>query len=385
MKKTAYLVGAWPVWSETFIQQDLRLMLEEGAPVFPVAISPGDGAPPPGLPPVPTLVPEPPRSRAVARVTRTLLPRSVRRGLGALRYAPALDALVRLCEVERIAHIHAAFGGTPAALASAAARRLGIPYSASAHAADVYAGVHDDVHVYENARAVLTCNECVHRELHRRSPWLADRLHLVHHGLCLDEWPFRETARLADPLRFLFVGRLIGKKDPLAAVRLVREVVRRGIPAQLTMIGDGELLPRTKAAARGCQANFPGVLPRSEVAAAMRHSDFLLATSREERSGDREGIPNAILEAMATGTPVLAARGGGVGEVVTEATGWPIDPGSPAAFAALVQRLRADPSAIHPRVEAARAEIEHRFDASTLIRRRLGLLVSVPGITISPS
>ncbi len=374
MQKIAYLVGAWPVWSETFIQQELRLLLAQQLPLVPLAVAPGNGAAPPDLPAVPTLTVGPARGHSIACLVRGLVPGMFRRHLWGLRHAPATNELVRLCGEAGVGHIHAAFGGMPAVLAVTAAKRLGLSYSVSVHAADVFVGRHDDKYVFKNAAFVACCNHCVQEELRRRSPWLQDRLQLIHHGLCLDEWPFVERTRLQDPLQFLFVGRFVDKKDPLAAVRLVRRLAQAGTPVKLTMVGDGALRDEAAVEAVGFEAHFPGVLSRGEVESLMRLSDVLLVTSRELQSGDREGIPNVVLEAMATGLPVLAPATGSIPEVLNDETGWLIEPHDADGFQELIQRLCENPAPLWNRAAAARQLVENRFNAKDLVAARAELL-----------
>ena len=317
MGKIAYLTGAWPVWSETFIQQELQLLLAEGLPILPMAVTGGNASVPSGFPDVHILRPTKLHGTGGAQLGRGWIPGLLRRQISMLKNSPMLAAMFRYVRENDVTHVHAAFSGLPALLASAASRKLGISYSVSVHAQGVFCRHYDDKYLYKRAAFVCVCNQAARNELLRRSPWLADRLHLVHHGLCLKDWPMREQQSIADPIRFLYVGRLVDKKDPLAAVRLVRDLNREGIPARLTMVGEGPLGAVASKEAADFEAHFPGVLLREDVKDMLCTNDFLLSTSCRTRSGDQEGIPNVILEAMATGVPVLASASGGVEEVIT--------------------------------------------------------------------
>lgn len=145
------------------------------------------------------------------------------------------------------------------------------------------------------------------------------------HRMGVDTTRFRETPRvLADgePVRFISVGRMVEKKgfdDALAAFAAMR--ARPDAPqATLTLIGDGELRPSLEAQSKrlglGDAVRLTGILPHARVAEELAHAHIFVLPSKTAASGDMEGIPVALMEAMAQGMPVIATRHSGTPELV---------------------------------------------------------------------
>ena len=134
------------------------------------------------------------------------------------------------------------------------------------------------------------------------------------------------------PPRFISVGRFVPKKGPDLTLRAFEKVVHRHPGARLVMIGDGPLLERCRALAAsagiGHAVTFEGVCPPSQVAAAMRGCRALVQHSLRPPDGDSEGTPVSILEAGASGLPVVATRHGGIKDVIIHGqTGLLVDEG----------------------------------------------------------
>ena len=384
----AYITGALPQWSETFIAQELALLRAAGLPLLAIALGRGPGEaeglgelhylrPPPADA---ATTASPSSERATARWPRPLARGRLRRWASLWRHRAERARLVELLRTHGVRHVHAACADLPGLLAATAARELGLGFSLSGHAADVAASKYDDAALFGRAEFICLCNQRARDELLRRQPTLAPRVRLLHHGVRLGAWPFRPRplSPAGQPLRVLFVGRLTARKRPELALAGVAELARRGTPAHLELIGDGPAGAALELAARalpaGATVTRHGFLPRAAVAAAMATADLLVVTSAELPGGDMEGIPNVVVEAMASGLPVAAGLTGGIPEVVTPATGHPFAPEDPAALAAVVAALRADPAALAARVQAARALIEREFDADALIARKVAWL-----------
>ena len=141
----AFLISRYPCWSETFVRQDLTLLMDMGLRILPVSIFPGDIAPEPDWPTATYLH----RTRelggnaarkknAKARLLFSLIPPHMRGFISRAKHRRAYHSLCTLLYENQVQHIHAEFADLPALLATAAARRLQIGYSVSVHAHDVH-------------------------------------------------------------------------------------------------------------------------------------------------------------------------------------------------------------------------------------------------------
>src|SRR4051794_38139007 len=219
------------------------------------------------------------------------------------------NALVRGLDGEHIDSIHAYFAHTPAAVAEAASRKLGVPYGFSVHARDARKVSREELaRRIAAARCVVACNEDVVRDL----PLANGKLSFVPHGVDLQRFaPCALPRRVA--VRVLAVGRLVEKRGFEV---LIDAAARLNGSVDVRIVGDGpeEEHLRRRIAQRRLEGSISLVpscahdaLPREYARA-----DIVVAPSIEDRSGDRDGLPNVILEAMASSRPVVATSVGAI-------------------------------------------------------------------------
>jgi glycosyltransferase involved in cell wall biosynthesis len=266
---------------------------------------------------------------------------------------------------------------------AALAERFGFPLVLIAQGTDVHQYLENPV----RRRAILEAARQSHTVI-TRSRDLANRLSAA--GVCteklfpvyngIDRACFRTgdrdaaRKRLGLPLDakvILYVGNFLPIKNPVLLVRAVSQLPARldASPVCLAMVGDGPLLPqiRVTAAAAGLTDRLflPGRLLPAEVAAYMQAADLLCVPS------DNEGVPNVILEAFASGLPVVATDVGGISEVLSQpALGELVERRNAQALAAaLVRRLKSDAS----REQIARHALQ--FDWGHTARAYLDILL----------
>jgi glycosyltransferase involved in cell wall biosynthesis len=194
------------------------------------------------------------------------------------------------------------------------------------------------------------------------------RLRIVSNGL---ELPAPRELALPEANRFVFVGRLSPEKD----FDTLFAAVARHPAARLAIIGDGPLLPRLRAQADATQVTFLGAQDRQAIDAQLRRSRGLILCSTVE------GLPNAILEALAQGCPVIGTAVGAIPEVLTDGgNGYLVQPGDREAIAEAMRKLQDDQrwllmaaqarqsverfswSKLVPMVEAHLAALQHPVD-----------------------
>lgn len=232
--------------------------------------------------------------------------------------------------------IHGYFAHRPAEVAAHAAALLGVPYSFSAHALDIRRAGADLVGRAAKAACVVTCNHDAATSLRDAG---AD-VTLVPHGVDLAR--FRPTqATHGGQLRLLAVGRLVEKKGfdvLIEALSLLRT------PAELRIIGEGPERPLLEAriAGRGLEGSvrLEGVRTHDELPAAYHWADVVVVPSVVDSAGDRDGLPNVLLEALASGRAVVACDAGAIASAIHDGvTGILVAQRDPAALARAIDRL----------------------------------------------
>lgn len=264
-----------------------------------------------------------------------------------------------------VAWLHSHFLHTPASVTRYAALLAGLPWSFSAHAKDIWTSPDWELRgKLASARWGVTCTATGLDRLAALAPE-PGRVELLYHGLDFARFPEPPAARPprdggdpADPVRLLSVGRAVEKKG----FDLVLEALAR-LPAdrhwRWTHIGGGERLAALKAQATalglGDRVEWRGAQAQDAVIAAYAGADLFVLPCRQAKDGDRDGLPNVLMEAQALALPCLATRMAAVPELIEDGvTGTLVPPDDAAALAAALERLIGDP-ALRARLGAAGA------------------------------
>jgi glycosyltransferase involved in cell wall biosynthesis len=285
--------------------------------------------------------------------------------------------LARRLDEMAVDHIHAHFASYPAAVALLASRFTGIPFSFSAHANDIFADISPYWRLQTRAaRFVTVCSQAGltrARELCRAED--AEKLHLVYHGVDLERFSAPARGPAPDgPVRLLSAGRLVPKKGFEVLLRACHLLALRDRDFSLTIIGDGPLRGELHGLTRRLRLTdrvaFGGTRPIDAMPAAYRNADLVALASVVTADGDRDGIPNVALEAMACGLPVVSCDVGGIAEAVADGeTGLIAGTGDPADFADKLDRLIVDAGLRRRLGESARRLVQRRFDAAQGLER----------------
>jgi colanic acid/amylovoran biosynthesis glycosyltransferase len=264
--------------------------------------------------------------------------------------------------------IHAAWGGAPATAAWLLWRVDGHRFSAAAHAYDVYEHGGDWwlKEKLEHAAFVHTSTEMARRTLIERG-LAADKVICIRRGL--DRLPAMKPLRAErSPLHLLCVARLVEKKGIDRQLRIYAALRAAGVPFAARIVGDGPLrasLERLAGAlAIAADVTFTGHLPQHEVWNQFEWADVLLHTGVVASSGDRDGLPNVIPEAMAAGVLVVTSPAAATTEAVTHGVTGVVAPVEAASeWVSALRRLSTDDSWAEKLRGAARGWVEENFDA----------------------
>jgi glycosyltransferase involved in cell wall biosynthesis len=289
-----------------------------------------------------------------------------------------LQATVLRDELERagVDHVHAHFATAAARLASLARLMDGPTYSVTAHAKDIYLSDPAGERLRErlgDASFVATVSEA--NAAYLSSLLEPQRPRVVHNAVDLRRLGAPE-ADGREPDVVLTVARLIEKKGMGDLVAACGILVRRGVPLRLEVVGDGPLRDELEAEARreGVHAVFRGALPNEQVLDRYRRATVFGLPCVVAESGDRDGLPTSVLEAMALGLPVVTTSVNGLAEaVVHERTGLVVPGRDPASLADALERLLGDPELRDSLARQAREHVEKRFalDRNVVLLRSL--------------
>jgi len=275
--------------------------------------------------------------------------------------------LAGIMSADGVDHIHAPWANGPATAAWVVSGLTGIPFSFSGRAHDLYPpdGALPDKMA---AAAFIRTNTRLNQSyLAGLCPHLADNVVNIYNGVSLTP-PAGVRPVGQPPFRLLAVGRLVAKKGFPVLMEACRLLADRGLEFRLTLAGEGPerkniqaLIDRHGLANR---VSLLGAVPHGEVARLMAAADLLVTPSVIAPSGDRDGIPNVILEALLCETPVVATAVSGIPEVIRDGdTGWLTAPGDAPALAEAVLAALAEPAEARRRGARGGDFVRREFDS----------------------
>lgn len=304
-------------------------------------------------------------------LTRDPTPNRIRRFGQALVLAAELPA--------DVTRLHAHFLHTPASVARYAALLRGLPWSGSAHAKDIWTTPEwEKREKLASCEWLVTCTAVNRDHLAALAP--PGRVELVYHGVDLARFPQQPSSRDGEPVVILSVARLIEKKG----VEVLLEALARISPElrwKFVQVGDGPLAGRLhrQASALGLseKITWRGALTQDQLLIEYRKADLFALASRVARDGDRDGLPNVLLEAQSQGLPCVATRVSAIPELVRDGhTGLLVEENDPEALARALEVLISSPARRRALGAAGQARVMETFGLDANLEplaRKLGL------------
>jgi len=276
--------------------------------------------------------------------------------------------------------LHAHFIHTPASVTAYASLLRGVPWTCSAHAKDIWTSPDWELAgKLASARWVVTCTRTGFEHLTALAGGKG-RVHLSYHGLDLARFgpfdgagPERDGSDPADPVLLVSVGRAVEKKGYDTLLRALAL-----LPAELSWrfehIGGGEQLDRLKALADELgiadRVRWNGALAQEEVLAHYRRADIFALACRIAADGDRDGLPNVLVEAASQKLTCVSTDVSGVPELLTDGeNGLVVPPDDPGALAGALERAIREPALRKRLGEAADRRVRGHFDHMSSIRQ----------------
>ena len=282
--------------------------------------------------------------------------------------------------------LYAHYLHTPASVTRYAAALRGLPWCASAHAKDIWTTpAWESADKLRECAWATTCTATGAAQLRALAP--GAEVMLTYHGLDASRFAAPQRTRGPDgsdpgrPVRLLGVARLVPKKGVEVLLQALAALPPE-VHWRYDHIGDGPLREVLAAAAARLgfaeRITWHGALPQEEVIAAYGAADLFVLASRIAADGDRDGLPNVLLEAGALELAVVASRTGAVSELVEDGlNGRLVPPDDPAALAAALAALIRDPAARLRLGRAGRRRVLEQFAMEPGIDRLAARLAGV--------
>jgi glycosyltransferase involved in cell wall biosynthesis len=406
--KLAYYLSRFPRLSETFILREMCALREKGIDVEIFSIM----SPLPTTtmhPQVQTLLPYVHYSAFLLSLKLIFaqiyfLTNSPRRYINTLRRvvwqtSPEIKSLLMalllfpksvyfawLLKDKQVDHIHAHFVWLNAVSAQVAADLLGLPISLHAHAWDIFRRNPECVRrQIQLATCVITVSEYHRQFLTSLIEHLPLDIRIVHYGLNPNEF-IRTIPNPNNPIvQILSVGRLVEKKGFEYLIEACKILDNRGIPYRCCIVGEGpDQRINAMISEGGLHGNVTmvGAKNITEIIVYYQMSDFFVLPCVVARSGDRDGMPNVLLEAMAMQLPVITTPVTGNTELIQDGVnGLLVPERDPVALADAIQRLISDPGLRMELGAAGRQTILTGFDIRSTADQMLGIFKTLQGST----
>jgi glycosyltransferase involved in cell wall biosynthesis len=288
-----------------------------------------------------------------------------------LQAAVIADHLLR---DNRVRHLHAHFCHSATTVTWLAAMMCGLPFSFTAHAKDIYCESLNPSGLLRRkmraARFVVTCTDANREHLHGREP--RAKVHCIYHGLNAEfagllEKPSPSPSKQMH-LRALGVGRLVQKKGFDVLVEACGILRQRAVPFEAVIVGErgeheAEIRRRINALGLYDSIHLTGPMDQSRLYEEYLRAGVFCLPCRVLDNGDRDGIPNVLMEAMACGLPVITTAVSGIPEIIKDGiNGQLIPPDDPEALADALLRLDRNPHLARKFSIKAQATVRELFD-----------------------
>ena len=297
------------------------------------------------------------------------------RGFALLHFAMAVHLATDM-QRKGIRHVHAQFAINAATIALVLSRLLDVPFSFTAH--NLLFTKHMVLgEKIRRARFIVAISEYTRRFLLGMAPRGVDpseRIHVVHCGLPLRQFPVRESAPANEHPHLLFVAQVHERKGAFVLVEACRRLVDRGQEFHCTIVGGGPLLEavRSQVDELDLQQNvtLTGPLPQEDLPPLFEKADVFTIPCVTAADGDKDGIPVALMEAMAQGIPAVSTRVSGIPELIEDGvSGLLVDERDPDALAQALGQLLSDPELRARLGHAGRDVVEREFDVERTTAR----------------
>ncbi len=276
-------------------------------------------------------------------------------------------------------HIHSHWATIPTTVAYVASRLTGIQFSFTSHAWDIFKERAMLEVKLESALFHTTISQYNKDYIENLSPTTASKVYVNRCGVNVEQFVFRTPYKVNTPIEILFVGRLVEKKGVLKLIEACEKLHRKGYNFVCNIVGDGpqekqarELIKRYNLQDR---INLVGGLPREQLLPFWENASVFVLPCIVEKNGNRDGIPVVLMEAMASGIPVISTRVSGIPELVVDGiTGLLVEPDDTDALCNSMMRIIEDIDLVQNLIDNAHDIVLSEYNISLNAMKKAKLI-----------
>lgn len=271
-------------------------------------------------------------------------------------------------------HLHGHFAHSPTSVTLFASILSGLPFSFTAHAKDIYTSKPAKLRrKIDRAQFVVTCTGHNKEYLEKLAP--NNSIERIYHGIDLSLFNGNHTnAPLRPPYKILTVARMTAKKGLPTIYKGLALLKERGLPFHHTLIGEGDDRPEIEDLISSLNleshCSLMGTRTHDEVLRQFRMSNLFVLGCEIAKNGDRDGIPNVLVESLAMGVPAIATTVSAIPEILlNRQTGITVAPKSPKEIFYAMEEMLTDHNLRNHVIKHGQTYVRENFDNSLWIHR----------------
>lgn len=301
-----------------------------------------------------------------------------RTALGLLYRFLAACRVASILRQESCLHLHAHFAHVPTDIAMYAASLGGVSFSFTAHANDLFERVYLLSEKIDRSAFAATISE-FNRDYMVAKEGNREKIHVVRCGIDSAQFSPAPPRPVSPPYLIGTIGRMVEKKGFDILLQAAALLQGDGVDFRLTIAGSGplehDLRATTELLGLTSRVEFPGTMANEQVPTWLRSLDLFVLPCQQDANGDMDGIPVVLMEAMASGIPVVSSRISGLPELISHGDeGLLVEPQAPEALAAAITQLLFNDELRVSFSRNGRLKIMRYFDAKVNIDRLIRIL-----------
>jgi len=270
---------------------------------------------------------------------------------------------IRLVNGMKVEHVHSHFANLPTDIAMQISHYTGIPFSFTAHAKDIYVCGYDIRKKVKKSSFTITCNDSNRILINKKTKnSFVKKIHCAYHGIDIGMWNFKpdRIQENSGAVKIITVGRLDEKKGYQYIISALSNLIKKGYDIHWNIVGDGtyrnNLEVQIKNHILENNVTFHGWIDHNRITDFLGNNEIFIQPSVKLNNGDMDGIPNVIMEAMASGIPIISTDISAITEVLNNKNAILIPPDNPSAIEAAVIHILSDPDSNKKRIKQARED-----------------------------